>query len=244
MSIAALQAPAAKAGAIPTDRLGGYQGKRALDLLAAALLLALTAPLMLPIWLLLWAETGQGFARRLRIGRGGRHIRCLVFHVERRGAMLAGPVALWVRRAGLSGLPLLWSVLRGEMSLVGPRPATRADLARYGLAQSGYLAMRPGLTGLADARDGGRFCDRVHDDLRYGRIASPRVDLGLIAAALMRRWRSGRPQPDLALLSGRVPLIVSSHSGSCRAGRHPSAGPCAAAGGRAANRPGADRAGN
>ncbi|MBL3572528.1 sugar transferase [Rhodovulum sulfidophilum] len=240
MSIAVLQAPAAEAGAIPTDRLGGYRGKRALDLLAAALLLALTAPLMLPIWLLLRAETGQGFARRLRIGRGGRPIRCLVFHVERRG----GQVGCWVQRAGLSGLPLLWSVLRGEMSLVGPRPATRADLARYGLAQSGYLAMRPGLTGLADARDGGRFCDRVHDDLRYGRIASPRVDLGLIAAALLRRWRPGRPQPGLALLSGTVSLIVSSHSGSCRAGRHPSAGPCAAAGGRAANRPGAGRAGN
>lgn len=240
MSIAVLQAPAAEAGAMPTDRLGGYRGKRALDLLAAALLLALTAPLMLPIWLLLWAETGQGFARRLRIGRGGRPIRCLVFHVERRG----GPVAIWVRRAGLSGLPLLWSVLRGEMSLVGPRPATRADLARYGLAQSGYLAMRPGLTGLADARDGGRFCDRVHDDLRYGRIASPRVDLGLIAAALLRRWRSGRPQPGLAILSGTVPLKLSFRSGSCRAGRHPSAGPCAAAGGRAENRPGAGRAGN
>ncbi|MCE8439626.1 sugar transferase [Rhodovulum sulfidophilum] len=196
MSIAVLQAPDAEAGAMPTDRLGGYRGKRALDLLAAALLLALTAPLMLPIWLLLWAETGQGFARRLRIGHGGRPIRCLVFHVEPSG----GQVGCWVRRAGL--------------------------------------------TGLADARDGGRFCDRVHDDLRYGRIASPKVDLGLIAAALMRRWRPGRPQPDLALLSGTVPLIVSSHSGSCRAGRHPSAGPCAAAGGRAANRPGAGRADN
>ncbi|ARC88752.1 sugar transferase [Rhodovulum sp. MB263] len=197
MNITLLQVPRAEAGAMPTERLGGYRGKRAFDLLVAALLLTLTAPLMLAIWLLLRAGTGQGFACHRRIGHGGRPIRCLVFHLGRRDGEVAG----WVRRAGLSGLPLLWSVLRGEMSLVGPRPATPAVLARYGLARNGYLAMRPGLTGLADAREGARegahFCDRVHDDLRYSRIASLALDLGLIAATLRHRCtrRPGRPQP-------------------------------------------------
>ncbi|PTW52175.1 sugar transferase [Rhodovulum kholense] len=206
MDTGVLQVFAVPMGAAPEPRPGGYAGKRLLDIVLSAALLILCAPVIGAIWLLLRVETGQGFARRIRIGRGGAPISCLVFHTarpiravrSRQGDLwarlgntgaepAAGRVGIWVRRLGLAGLPMLWTVLRGDMSLVGPRPATRAELARYGLARSVYLAMRPGLIGLADARPGGRFCDRVHDDLRYSQIAGPWVDLSLIAGALTRR---------------------------------------------------------
>ncbi|MBL3570531.1 hypothetical protein BV509_12775 [Rhodovulum sulfidophilum] len=217
MDTGVLQVFAVPMGAAPVPRPGGYAGKRLLDIVLSAALLILCAPVIGAIWLLLRVETGRGFARRTRIGRGGVPISCLVFHTARsapaRRPVRARPGDLWarrrdtgicigthtgtepaagrvglrVRRLGLAGLPMLWTVLRGDMSLVGPRPATRADLARYGLARSVYLAMRPGLIGLADAHPGGRFCDRVHDDLRYSQIAGPWVDLRLIAGALTRR---------------------------------------------------------
>jgi lipopolysaccharide/colanic/teichoic acid biosynthesis glycosyltransferase len=75
----------------------------------------------------------------------------------------------WLRRSSLDELPQLWNVLRGEMSIVGPRPAPPREVDRYSIWHRRRLSMRPGLTGLwqVSARSASEFDRRVELDLDY-----------------------------------------------------------------------------
>jgi lipopolysaccharide/colanic/teichoic acid biosynthesis glycosyltransferase len=88
-----------------------------------------------------------------------------------------------LRRTSLDELPQLWNVLRGDMSLVGPRPVTRAELERYGSAASDYVSVRPGLTGLwqVEGRNALTYEERVAMDRRYARKLTFRQDLRILA---------------------------------------------------------------
>jgi undecaprenyl-phosphate galactose phosphotransferase len=149
--------------------------KRVFDGIVAGLGLIVLAPLMAAIALAI-RRTGQPVLfRHTRVGRHGRPIRCLKFSTMVRNADLllnealardpalrrewetkqklkndprVTPLGAFLRRTSLDELPQLWNVLRGEMSLVGPRPLVEPELVRYGPDATYYLETRPGITGL------------------------------------------------------------------------------------------------
>jgi undecaprenyl-phosphate galactose phosphotransferase len=150
--------------------------KRGLDVLATAILLVLLSPLMALIALLVRASSaGPVFFAQERIGKGGRRFRCLKFRTmlqnadQRLEGLLASDPAVreeWMkysritndprvtgigrllRRLSLDELPQLWNVLKGEMSLVGPRPYMPREIEKIGSFMDVITRVRPGLTGL------------------------------------------------------------------------------------------------
>ncbi len=149
--------------------------KRMFDLVAASLILVLVAPLMATIAVLLRLEGGPVLFAHQRVGREGRLFSCYKFRsmvpnatevLEKLLAEDPEARAEWerdhklrndpritrlghiLRKLSLDELPQLFNVLRGDMSLVGPRPVVPDELQRYGDAKVYYLMVRPGLTGL------------------------------------------------------------------------------------------------
>jgi lipopolysaccharide/colanic/teichoic acid biosynthesis glycosyltransferase len=178
------------------ERLASRLVKRSIDIVGSFILLLLLTPLLLVVaWLV--ARTGRPilFAQE-RVGLGGRTFRCLKFRTMTPGAqeildqLLRSDSALkkeweqgWklkndfritregavLRKLSLDELPQLWNVLRGEMSLVGPRPALPEQMPHYGEGARIYCAMRPGITGLwqVTARGDGNIERRVRLDCEY-----------------------------------------------------------------------------
>jgi lipopolysaccharide/colanic/teichoic acid biosynthesis glycosyltransferase len=147
------------AATLPAELPRAYRGKRFLDIVAASLGLLVLSPLLLVIGLLIRLQDGgAALYRQVRVGRGGREFHILKFRTmvpdaDRQGGALTlhhdariTPVGRWLRRLKLDELPQLVNVLRGEMSLVGPRPEVPKYVAVYSAAQRAVLACRPGLT--------------------------------------------------------------------------------------------------
>jgi exopolysaccharide biosynthesis polyprenyl glycosylphosphotransferase len=154
---------------LPVARL---MAKRAIDLFGAVSGLLLLAPLMAVIaGLIKWDSPGPLFYSAPRVGRKGRTFPCYKFrtmvnkaddlkavlrsHNERSGPCFKiaddpriTRVGRWLRRYSLDELPQLWNVLRGEMSLVGPRPHPLDDVAFYKMEHLSRLDVTPGVTGL------------------------------------------------------------------------------------------------
>ncbi|WP_322867747.1 sugar transferase [Aquicoccus sp. G2-2] len=185
-------------------------GKRVFDVAAAVVLLLLTLPLTVAIAGVLWAQGGGIFFRQRRVGHAGRMFDMWKFRsmqpgAERRlaqflehnpalrrewaqGAKLSVDprvtrLGVVLRRYSLDELPQLWNVLRGDMSLVGPRPVPGDELRSfYGAAAKIYCAGRPGLTGLwqVSGRNALSYEARVMLDLRYRRDQGVALDLWII----------------------------------------------------------------
>lgn len=156
--------------------------KRASDLVLASLALLGFAPLMLLIALAILAEDGRPVLfRQERVGRNRSPFLIHKFRTLRDGEALG--VGRWLRHTGLDELPQFINVLRGDMSLVGPRPLTREDIERLGWqGEALRWSVRPGITGTAQLFGRGRG-KRVNGwlDRRYIRARSLRLDLQLIA---------------------------------------------------------------
>ncbi len=144
---------------LPLDRRAYDPIKRLIDLTASVIgLLALAPVLLLAAGSIKLTSTGPVLYRGRRSGTGGRpfdvwKFRTMVENADRRSAITAGadsritPVGRLLRRTKLDELPQLWNILRGEMSLVGPRPeALRIVEQHFTPEQRGVLAVRPGLT--------------------------------------------------------------------------------------------------
>jgi len=170
--------------------------KRGLDVLLAALGLALLAPLFLLVALAVKLDSpGPVFYRGARVGRYGRRFamfkfRTMVAEAESRGPSSTASddrritrVGALLRRYKLDELPQLINVLRGEMSLVGPRPQVPWIVERYSAAEQQLLAVRPGITDYASLRfaDEGEILRGSADpDGDYlSRIHPEKVRLGL-----------------------------------------------------------------
>lgn len=149
--------------------------KRAFDVTAAVLFLAALLPLLVIITLVVKSDGGPAIYGHLRVGRNGKPFRCLKFRSmfvnadQRFKALIESDphgrdeaefafqlkndvrvtrVGRFLRRTSLDDLPQLWNVVRGDMSLVGPRPIVAHELQRYGAAAGYYLMSRPGVIGL------------------------------------------------------------------------------------------------
>ena len=173
--------------------------KRVLDLLASSLLLVLLVPVMALVALAVLLFLGPPVLYHdERAGRDGRPIRLAKFRSMSQAADSAGVLLPDAERLGLFGrmlrrtsldeLPQLFSVVTGDMSLVGPRPLPMRYVPRYNARQATRLLVRPGITGLAQVRGRNSLSwpDRLEYDIRYvERLARPGAwltDLWIVAA--------------------------------------------------------------
>jgi lipopolysaccharide/colanic/teichoic acid biosynthesis glycosyltransferase len=185
--------------------------KRLFDLCVGTLVLLVTLPFWLLIALSIWVDSGRPifFGRYpsgelvLRVGQGGR-----LFHFVKFRTMVlndhkcryqmpshrTGPlvkikndpritrVGAWLRQTSLDELPNLLAVLKGDMSLVGPRPHLPEEVAKYDAKARGVLAVLPGLTGLpqVSGRSDLDFAREVELDLQYIREWSLWLDIKIL----------------------------------------------------------------
>jgi len=167
-------------------------------------------PFILAICVMLRAEGGPIIFRHRRVGRDGKYFNCLKFRsmvpdadrvlrelLERQPELKAEwlrahklrndpritALGRFLRRTSLDELPQLGNVIRGEMSLVGPRPVVSDELLRYGRCACIYLAARPGVTGLwqVTGRNNTDYRRRVVLDVYYVRRQNLLLDLYILA---------------------------------------------------------------
>ena len=193
--------------------------KRIVDIVAAAVGLCVVTPVLLVAGLAVKRDGGPVFYRQARVGRKGRKIfvwklRSMVVDADRRLAQLlegdaearaewdltrklkndprVTPVGKFLRKSAIDELPQLWNVLKGDMSLVGPRPVLDAEMEHYGDDAHVYMGVRPGVTGLWQVS--GR------NDLSYGR----RIELD---SWYVRNWSLWI---DLVVVLKTVPALLTS----------------------------------
>ncbi|WP_325049196.1 sugar transferase [Micromonospora deserti] len=168
--------------------------KRTIDLVAAAVLLLLAAPLILMVAALVAAGLGRPVLfRQRRAGRHGQVFELVKFRTmlppdPQRGRVRDGdrltPLGRFLRSTSLDELPTLWNVLRGDMSLVGPRPLLTEYLERYSPRQARRHEVRPGITGLAQVRGRNSLSweEKLDLDVWYVDHRNLRLDLSILAA--------------------------------------------------------------
>ncbi|HTC93248.1 MAG TPA: sugar transferase [Terriglobales bacterium] len=147
----------------------GLQLKRAMDLLGASLLLGLSAPLLVFSALALHLNKKPTLRKELRCGKHGRPFWMHRLNIDRDASNLA-PYERVLAQFSLTELPQLWNVLRGEMSLVGPRPESPDRVKHYSMWQMQRLSVIPGLTGLAQVnglREQHSSEEKARFDLQY-----------------------------------------------------------------------------
>ncbi len=183
--------------------------KRLFDLLTASSLLVLLSPVMLVLAALVKRDGGPAFFGHTRVGQNGQPFQCYKFRsmVVNSQEILtellsnnAEARAEWekdfklkndprvsrighiLRKTSLDELPQLWNVIKGEMSLVGPRPVIQAELERYGEDVSYYLEAKPGVTGLwqVSGRNDVDYDTRVYLDAWYVKNWSLWTDISIL----------------------------------------------------------------
>jgi lipopolysaccharide/colanic/teichoic acid biosynthesis glycosyltransferase len=187
---------------------------RPLDVFLATILIIGFLPIFCLVAAAVWLDDpGPVLFRHRRVGHKGRNFSCYKFRSMYVGAesrlkqILAGDPelrCLWerdhklpndpritrlgkiLRLTSLDELPQLFNVLRGDMSLVGPRPIVRAEVIRYGQYINHYYALRPGITGLwqVAGRSSVTYRRRVAADVKYARARTLAMDLRILAATI------------------------------------------------------------
>jgi len=196
-------------GASPKVKSGIYRDalKRGLDVFLVLIFLPIILPLVGLLALLVWRDGGNPFYKQLRVGLDGRiftmwKLRSMVPDAEAllQAHLAANPAAQeeWdrtqklardpritrfgylLRRSSLDELPQLWNVLKGDMSLVGPRPMMPCQQTLY--PGSAYYRLRPGVTGFwqISSRNRSSFADRAKFDALYERKVSLWTDLRVL----------------------------------------------------------------
>ncbi len=180
---------------------------------ACALALVLVSPLFLLCWFVIRRDGGPMLYAHERVGRGGRPFRCLKFRTmvvdadrRLRDLLERDPQAAaewaayqklrddpritrfgrFLRRTRLDEVPQFINVLKGEMALIGPRPVTAEELARYGRLQRLYKSVRPGITGLWQVSGGNAisYDERIALETRYIRDWSLGLDLVIVGRTI------------------------------------------------------------
>jgi len=183
--------------------------KRSFDLTVGSVLILLLSPLLAVLWAAVKIDGGPALYGHLRVGFNGRKFRCLKFRSMvvnseqvlrqlletdaqaraewERDFKLKNDVRItrvghFLRRTSLDELPQLWNVVRGDMSLVGPRPVIDQELERYGTDVDYYLMTKPGMTGLwqVSGRSNTDYATRVSLDVAYAKGWTFRKDIGIL----------------------------------------------------------------
>jgi exopolysaccharide production protein ExoY len=192
----------------------GLKSKRVLDIILAVSGIVLLAPLLIICFIATVATSrGPALFRHRRVGFKGKYFDCLKFRTmvtdapERLRQLLdSDPVAAaeWatnrklrydprvtaigaiLRKSSLDELPQLFNVLKGEMSIVGPRPVTDEELIRYSSAINAYLSCRPGVTGLwqVSGRSTTTYDKRIACDTFYARNWSMSLDAKILIVTI------------------------------------------------------------
>ena len=178
-------------------RRGYSVAKRALDVAGALVLLALLAPFFLLVAALIQLDSpGPAFFRQRRVGKDGAEFLLWKFRSMRTNALpyAFSPtsntdrrltrVGRWIRRVSVDELPQLINVLRGEMSLVGPRPEMPFIVDGYTAFERGRLAVKPGITGLWQISPARAF--PIHQNVQYDLHYIRHQNLMLDGAILLR----------------------------------------------------------
>jgi lipopolysaccharide/colanic/teichoic acid biosynthesis glycosyltransferase len=166
----------------PNPSSASFVLKRAMDIVLSAGILLLVSPMLAVAAAFVYSKKGKAFRSELRCGKEGIPFGMLRLNVERHPVNPERYERLFVRWS-LTELPQLWNVLRGEMSLVGPRPESAERLKHYSEWQRQRLKVRGGVTGLAQVhglRDQHSSEDKARFDLQYIFNWSPFLDLSLI----------------------------------------------------------------
>lgn len=201
----------------PRARIGARAvgAKRTMDVLAAAALLLIFLPVLFGIACAVAASLGLPVIySQARVGRRGRIFKIYKFRSMRKDADLvltefleSSPSARlewdryhklrddprvttfgrFLRASSLDELPQLWNVLKGDMSLIGPRPVTLSERHRYGKDWAAYCAMRPGITGLwqVNGRNSLTYDQRVAYDIQYVEGWSARLDAKILLKTIL-----------------------------------------------------------
>jgi exopolysaccharide production protein ExoY len=199
---------------VTTPRPIGLATKRAADIVLALCGIVLLAPFFLLCYVAIAGfSSGPVFFRHKRVGFNGRRFECLKFrtmavdaqerlrrHLETDPAAAAEwvatrklrndprvtPIGAMLRKSSLDELPQLFNVLKGDMSIVGPRPVTEEELGRYSDSVNAYYACRPGITGLwqVSGRSTTTFRRRVVLDSYYAHHWSIVLDTKIIVATI------------------------------------------------------------
>lgn len=189
-------------------------GKRALDIGITLLLLPFVLPVIIALALFVARDGASPIYSHERVGLRGRRFRCYKLRSmipnsqevlksllaedpdarrewERERKLSCDPrvtrLGDFLRRTSLDELPQFFNVLRGDMSLVGPRPVTAAELPLYGRHLHHYLALRPGLSGewQISGRNDVSYAQRVQMDAKYERNLNFRRDFGIILSTAL-----------------------------------------------------------
>lgn len=197
-----------------------YNGvlKRVLDLALCLILLPVVSPVILVLYLLALQDGGHGFFGHQRCGHNGRLFKCLKIRTMvpdaecRLETMLKSnrdlrqewarsqklrldprvtPLGRVLRRTGLDELPQIWNVIRGDMSLIGPRPITEQELKRYGRHRAAYIGVRPGITGLwqVSGRNDLSYAQRIKLDQNYAENVSFQMDIRILLKTFGVVWQ-------------------------------------------------------
>jgi exopolysaccharide production protein ExoY len=192
----------------------GMTPKRVIDIVLALSGIVLLAPLLIICYVLtLITSPGPAVFRHRRVGFNGKHFDCLKFRTmvtdapERLQRLLESdpaaaaewatnrklrhdprvtPIGDILRKSSLDELPQLFNVLRGDMSIVGPRPVTDEELERYKSSIGAYLACRPGITGLwqVSGRSSTTYEQRVAYDTFYANNWSVALDAKILVVTI------------------------------------------------------------
>jgi lipopolysaccharide/colanic/teichoic acid biosynthesis glycosyltransferase len=202
------------AGAVANPRQNRFL-KRSCDLVIAGVLLLALSPIFAALWLYIWMHGGRPvLLRQARVAQNSGEFVLLKFRtmVPDADAILAQweredspfwreysenncklhsdprviPALCWIRKWSLDELPQFLNVLRGDMSIVGPRPLLARELPRYGAAIASYRQLKPGITGLwqVSGRNHTSFDHRVSYDVEYARKGSFFNDLAILVRTL------------------------------------------------------------
>jgi lipopolysaccharide/colanic/teichoic acid biosynthesis glycosyltransferase len=178
--------------------------RRVLDVLASALVLAALSPLIPLIgWIVRRGSPGPAIFRQTRAGRDGRPFTLLKFRTMRVEGDPYGVsphshedprltrAGRWLRETSLDELPQFWNVLRGDMTLVGPRPLYVSQIAEWTPRQRLRLRVKPGMTGLSQVQ--GRAAipleEKMELDVQYVLNRSPKLDARILWATLSAVFR-------------------------------------------------------
>jgi exopolysaccharide production protein ExoY len=192
----------------------GLTSKRIVDITIAASAIILLAPLLIICFVLtILTSPGPALFRHRRVGFNGRHFDCFKFrtmvtdapdrlrqllesdqiaavewaaHRKLRHDPRVTAIGSILRKSSLDELPQLFNVLRGDMSIVGPRPVTDEELVKYSSSVGAYLACRPGITGLwqVSGRSMTTYNKRIACDTFYARNWSMALDAKILIVTI------------------------------------------------------------